>query len=83
MLLVIGLAAGAAWLVREGQHREEVLAQRLTALESVAGSERASLDAATGRWQQQLHTGLADLEETLDGETANLAQRLDARESQL
>ncbi len=83
LLLVIALAFGGALLVREGQHREEVLAQRMTALESVSGSERASLDAASDRWQQQLRTGLADLEETLDEETASLAQRLDAREAQL
>ena len=32
LLLVIALAFGVALLVREGQHREEVLAQRMTAL---------------------------------------------------
>jgi uroporphyrin-3 C-methyltransferase len=83
LLLVVVLALGAAWLVREGQHREEVLAQRLSALETAAGSERASLDAASDRWQEQLRTGLAQLEESLDEETANLSQRLDAREVQL
>jgi len=83
LLLVVVLALGAAWLVREGQHREEVLAQRLIALESEAGNERASLDAASDRWQQQLGTGLAELEETLDEETSDLAQRLDARDAQL
>ena len=66
LLLVVVLALGAAWLAREGQHREEVLAQRLAALESVAGNERASLDAASDRWQQQLRSGLAQLEKTLD-----------------
>lgn len=83
LLLAAGLALGAAWLVREGQHREEVLAQRLSALESVTGNERASLDAASDRWQQQLRSGLQELEKTLDEETAKLGQRLDAREAQL
>jgi uroporphyrin-3 C-methyltransferase len=83
LLLVVVLAASGAWLVREGQHREEVLAQRLTALESEAGSERAGLDAASDRWQAQLRTGLAELEETLEEQTADLSQRLDAREAQL
>ncbi|NQX89328.1 MAG: uroporphyrinogen-III C-methyltransferase [Halioglobus sp.] len=83
LLLIVFIALAAAWLFREVYHRETALVQRVTALETAIGSEQASLDAASDRWQKQLSSGLAKLEESVDQETADLSRRIDARADQL
>jgi len=83
LLLVIALGLGAAWLVREGQNREVVLAQRIAELETISRGEQANLEEVKDQWQQELHTGLDDLREALGGDTSRLSQRLDTREAAL
>ena len=83
LLLVIALGLGTAWVVREGQHREEVLEQRLAVLESASRGEQRDFEALNDRWEQQLRSGLEGLEASLDQETSRLVERLDAREAEL
>jgi len=83
LLLVIALGLGAAWVVREGQHREEVLTQRLAALESAVGGERHDFAQISERWREQLQSGLDKLQASLDEETTSLGQRLEARDAEL
>jgi len=83
LLLVIPLGLGAAWVVREGQHREDVLAQRLTALESAVGGERHDFAQISERWREQLQSGLDKLQSSLDEETASLGERVAARDAEL
>lgn len=83
LLLVIVSAGGAAWLIREGQHKEEALAQRVAQLETLSQQKQANLQELNDRWQQELRTGLGDVNKNLEEQTAALAQSLAAAEAQL
>lgn len=64
LLLVLGLAAAAAWVVQQALQREADLAQRVAAVESAAGGETDDLDAFQQQWRRQLDQALASVEET-------------------
>jgi uroporphyrin-3 C-methyltransferase len=83
LLLVIALAGGAAWVLREGQAREAVLAQRMAVLETAAGQKQANLGELADRWKQQLSSGLDGLKTDLGEQTADLIQGLQSVETQL
>ena len=83
LLLVVALGFWVAWEVREGQHREEVLGQRLATLESASTGEQRDIGELNARWEQQLRSGLEGLEATLNQEISSLVERLDAREAEL
>jgi uroporphyrin-3 C-methyltransferase len=83
LLLVLVLAAGAAWVVREGQLRETALAQRVALLETGAGQKQANLDQLSERWDARLRTDLGNLESSLTDRTAAISQNLASVESQL
>ncbi|MEH6583068.1 MAG: uroporphyrinogen-III C-methyltransferase [Halioglobus sp.] len=81
LLLIIVLAAGAAWSLREGLRRESVLAQRLATLESVKSSQQdvelaalTELTALDKRLQGNLQSGLAKVESTSAAQAAQLEQ---------
>lgn len=83
LLLVIAMAAGTAWIVREGQGREAALAQRVTGLEGVAGQEQASLEGLSDQWKQELDSGLANLKEAQDSESSRFTSSIESVEAQL
>jgi len=60
LLLVLALAGGAAWSVREMQYRETALIGRVHELESVVGQKEANLQELGERWQRQLQEKLGD-----------------------
>lgn len=82
-LLVIALAAGAAWVLREGQARETILADRVAALESAAGQKQANLGELTDRWKKQLSSGLDGVKTDLGKQTADITRGLKSVETQL
>jgi uroporphyrin-3 C-methyltransferase len=83
LLLVIALAGGAAWVLREGQAREAVLAQRMAALETAAGQKQANLGELSDRWKQQLSSGLDGLKTDLGKQNTDLTRGLQSVETQL
>lgn len=83
LLLVIALAGGAAWLLREGQAREAVLAQQVAALETAAGQKQDNLGELADRWKQQLSAGLDGVKTDLGKETASITRGLKSVETQL
>lgn len=83
LLLVIALAGGAAWLLREGQAREAVLAQRVAALETAAGQKQDNLGELADRWKQQLSAGLDGVKTDLGKQTATINRGLKSVETQL
>ena len=83
LLLVIALAGGAAWVLREGQSREAVLAARVAQLETAAQQKQANLGELSDRWQQQLSSGLDGLKANLGEQTGNLSRSLESVETQL
>lgn len=82
-LLVLALAGGTAWVVREAQFREVALSQRVADLESTASQKQSNLEALSGRLQTELNTGLAGLKTELGKQSASVSRRLDAVETQL
>ena len=50
LLLVVVLAAGAAWVLREGQNREAALAQRVAELETGTAQKQSTLDGLESRF---------------------------------
>jgi uroporphyrin-3 C-methyltransferase len=83
LLLVIAMAAGTAWIVREGEGREAALAQRVTELEGIAGQEQAGLDGLSDQWKQELDSGLANLKEAQDSESSRFTSSIESVEAQL
>jgi len=86
LLLVLALAAGAAWLLRELQAREQTLAERVGGLEDRAGREQGDLEQLGARLQQAWQQGVAPLEQQLAAareQSAQLAQSVRDLESQL
>ena len=66
ILLVLVLAAGGAWLLREQQLRETAASQRLLKLEQLAGNEQVNLDSQldglSATLEQQLQAGMSDIQ---------------------
>ena len=83
LLLVIALGLGASWLLREGQHREKELAQRVAGLEATSAEKQSNLQAVNDRWQQELRSGLGALKKSQADDNAQLTQRLDSKEKAL
>jgi uroporphyrin-III C-methyltransferase len=83
LLLVIVLAAAAAWVLREGQAREVAMSDRLTALEAATGQKQADLDALTGRWNQQLKSSVEGVKTELDAQLTQLTREQQSLQTQL
>jgi uroporphyrin-3 C-methyltransferase len=83
LLLVIALGLGASWLLREGQHREKELAQRVAGLEATSAEKQSNLQEVNDRWQQELRSGLGALKKSQADDNAQLTQRLDSKEKAL
>jgi uroporphyrin-3 C-methyltransferase len=83
LLLVIALGLGASWLLREGQHREKELAQRVAGLEAISAEKQSNLQEVNDRWQQELRSGLGALKKSQADDNAQLTQRLDSKEKAL
>lgn len=83
LLLVIALAAGAAWVLREGQNKEAVLAQRVAELETISRQKQTNEAALRDQLQSELRTGLNGLEAKMGDESSRVLQTLDAIEAQL
>jgi uroporphyrin-3 C-methyltransferase len=83
LLLVIALAGGVAWLVRESQDRETLLATRVAHLETVSSKKETNLDAASARWEQELKTSVGNLKTAMSGESSKLSQSMTAVKAQL
>lgn len=83
LLLVIALAGGLAWLVRESQSREIALAERVAQVEIASGKKETNLEAASARWEQELSTSMGNLKTALSDDSSQLSQRVAAVEAQL
>ncbi len=83
LLLVLALAGGAAWSVKELQRREVVLLDRVQQLESAAGREDDSLKQLGERWQRQLQADLGKLKDELAADSSRQALALESVEAQL
>jgi uroporphyrin-3 C-methyltransferase len=81
--LLIALALGTAWMVREGQSREAILAQRLAAVENAVRQKQDSLGELKVRLEQELSAGIGGLETKLGEQTTHLAQSLQTMEVEL
>jgi uroporphyrin-3 C-methyltransferase len=87
LLLVLAVAGGLAWSVREQQRNDAGVASRLQAIETAAGREVTDndLDELNKRWQGQLSTALETMQAStgeLDKQSAQLAQTLKALQGQ-
>ena len=82
-LLVIALAAGAVWVLREAQLRESGLKERIAQLESVTGQKQANLDQLSDRLTRQLNAGLEGLKSDMNTQAADLSRSLETVEAQL
>ena len=83
LLLVVALAAGAAWVMLEMQRREVVLVDRVAELEATAGQKEANLEALGDRWQGELQAGLGALAGELKGESSSQVQSIAANAAML
>jgi|TARA_B110000503_G_scaffold83460_1_gene127302 uroporphyrin-3 C-methyltransferase len=83
LLLVIVLAGGAVWVLREGQSREAGLVERVAELETGTQQKQANLDELSDRWQQQLNAGLDGLKTSLKGQAATVSRDLQSVQAQL
>ena len=88
LLLVLALAAGLAWLLREQQGKDAGIAARLQAIETEAGAEvtGSDLDELNTRWQGQLGTALSTINastEELERQSGQLSQSLGTLQDQL
>lgn len=90
LLLVLALAGGVAWVLREAGgreaallEREAALKERVSGLESIAGQKQSNLDALGEKMQGELRTGLGAMQVELGNETSRLSQVLASIEAQL
>lgn len=81
--LLLVLALGTAWMIREGQSREALLAQRVAELDNAVRQKQDSLGELTVRLEQELSAGIGGLETTLGEQTTQLTRSLQAMEVQL
>jgi uroporphyrin-3 C-methyltransferase len=72
LLLVLGLAAAAAWYIMQLQQRETALLARLADVESLAGARDDNVQQLGDRWEQELQAGLGRLEGELEGGLSGL-----------
>jgi uroporphyrin-3 C-methyltransferase len=72
LLLVLGLAAGAAWYIMQLQQRETALLARLADVESLAGARDDNVQQLGDRWDRDLQSGLGRLEDELEGGLSGL-----------
>ncbi len=79
LFLVIVLALGVAWVVREGQTKGLALTTRMAKLEASFQGKQSSQKAL----EDQLRTGLATLDTKESGELSRLNQSVDAVKKQL
>ncbi len=63
LLLVLLLAGAAGWYVMQLQQREARLVERLARVEGLAESRENALNEFDTRWQRELRSGLAEIEE--------------------
>lgn len=82
-VLVIALALGTAWMLREGQSREAVLAQRVAALETSVQQKQVNLSELSDRWEHQLSVGIGGVQTAVGEQTATLTQSLQSVEVKL
>lgn len=83
LLLVILFGLAVAWVAREGYHREQVMAKRLSGLASTVEREQADLQQIEARSRNEWRAALDKLASATRDETAALGRRLDARETAL
>lgn len=88
LLLVLAMAGGVAWLVREQQRTDTGIAARLQAIETAAGGEvsNSDLNELNKRWQGQLSTALDSINAStgeLDQQSGQLNQTLGTLQKQL
>ncbi|MEZ5573456.1 MAG: uroporphyrinogen-III C-methyltransferase [Halioglobus sp.] len=83
LLLVIVLAGGTVWALREGQNREAAIAKRLAELETRSVQKQSTLDELEDRLQKQLRTDVGKLDESTTEQTSNLSAQLQSVEMQL
>ena len=83
LLLVIALALGMAWVVREGQVKESALTQRMAQLETTSQGKQGSQKALEEQLRTELRSGLATLQTKESGELSRLSQSVDAVKEQL
>jgi uroporphyrin-3 C-methyltransferase len=81
--LLIALALGTAWMLREGQSREAILAQRVAQLEDAVRQKQDSLGELAVRLEQELSAGIGGLETTLGEQATQLTQSLQSMDAKL
>ena len=82
LLLVLGVAGAAVWVVQQGMDRESQLGQRLTSLEAGAGRDTAELSTLENKLSEQFRVGLKDVKAEVVAEDERQAQLLDALDVQ-
>ena len=83
LLLVIVLALGVAWVVREGQIKGLALTARVAQLETVSQSKQSSQKALGDQLRTELRSGLATLDSKESGELSRLAQNVESVKKQV
>ena len=83
LLLVIALALGVVWVVREGQAKEVELTQRMAQLETASKGKQSSQKALGDQLRTELRTGLATLENKESGELSRLTQSVESVKEQV
>jgi uroporphyrin-3 C-methyltransferase len=81
LLLVIGLAVGAAGVIRQGQDMQVALDRRVVELEAISRQKEANLDELNDRWQRELRSGLDDAKASFGDEASQLSKRLESVEA--
>ena len=81
LLLVILFGLAGAWVAREGYHREQALAERVSGLASTVGREQADLQQVEARSRDEWRAALDKQASAMRAESAGLIRRIEARES--
>ena len=81
LLLVIVVGLSGAWVAREGYHREQALAKRLSTLDSTVGREQSDLQQMEARARDEWRSALEKLASATRAETDALTRRIEAREA--
>lgn len=83
LLLVLGMAGLAAWLLPQVEQERDALSARLDRLENSLGKDDEALVLLESNLNRQLSGGLQDMRSTLQGESERLSQALLDMESQM